>query len=78
MSSSTLRDDAAFTAASNTKKSDIDFLQNNPEDEYELDDIRDGLEFPTEEERASLRRVPGTIPWNAYCEFLVFWTFRIY
>ncbi|KAF7340570.1 Peptide transporter PTR2A [Mycena sanguinolenta] len=34
--------------------------------EYELDGIHDGLIFPTEEERATLRRVPDSIPWNAY------------
>ncbi|KAF8635253.1 hypothetical protein AX15_000479 [Amanita polypyramis BW_CC] len=34
--------------------------------EYELDGIHDGLEFPTEEERTILRRVPDTIPWGAY------------
>lgn len=35
----------------------------------ELDGIHDGLEFPTEEEKATLRRVADTIPWNAYREF---------
>lgn len=32
----------------------------------ELDGIHDGLVFPTEEERATLRRVADKIPWNAY------------
>ncbi|KAL0572866.1 hypothetical protein V5O48_009096 [Marasmius crinis-equi] len=32
----------------------------------ELDGIHDGLEFPTEEEKASLRRVADRMPWNAY------------
>ena len=36
---------------------------------HELDGIHDGLEFPTEEEKLVLRRVPDTIPWNAYREF---------
>ena len=31
-----------------------------------LDGIHDGLEFPTEEEKKTLRRVADTIPWNAY------------
>ena len=35
---------------------------------HELDGIHDGLEFPTEEEKKILRRVPDTIPWAAYCE----------
>ncbi|KAK0199819.1 POT family-domain-containing protein [Desarmillaria ectypa] len=34
--------------------------------ENELDGIHDGLEFPTEEEIDTLRRVSDTIPWNAY------------
>jgi proton-dependent oligopeptide transporter, POT family len=32
----------------------------------DLDGIHDGLEFPTDEERATLRRVPDKIPWPAY------------
>ncbi|KAF8920832.1 peptide transporter PTR2A [Mucidula mucida] len=34
--------------------------------ELERDGIHDGLEFPTKEERATLRRVSDAIPWNAY------------
>ncbi|KAF8805077.1 peptide transporter PTR2A [Phlegmacium glaucopus] len=34
--------------------------------DHELDGIHDSLTFPTEEERATLRRVPDSIPWNAY------------
>ncbi|SJL03952.1 probable PTR2-Di-and tripeptide permease [Armillaria ostoyae] len=34
--------------------------------EHELDGIHDGLEFPTEEEIATLRRVSDKLPWNAY------------
>ena len=30
------------------------------------DGIHDDLEFPTEDERRTLRRVADTIPWNAY------------
>ncbi|KAJ7686007.1 peptide transporter PTR2A [Mycena rosella] len=33
---------------------------------HELDGIHDGLEFPTDEERATLRRVSDTLPWNTY------------
>ncbi|KAF5336761.1 hypothetical protein D9758_016383 [Tetrapyrgos nigripes] len=32
----------------------------------EFDGIHDGLEFPTDEERVTLRRVSDAIPWNAY------------
>jgi len=49
------------------KKSDSDSLQKSLEKEHELDEIHDGLEFPTEEEKATLRRVPDSVPWNAYC-----------
>ena len=72
MSNAILKDDPAFAAAIDTKRSDTDSLQKNSEDEHELDGIHDGLEFPTEEERATLRRVPDTVPWNAYCEFVLF------
>ncbi|KAF9456670.1 peptide transporter PTR2A [Collybia nuda] len=34
--------------------------------QYVPDGIHDGLEFPTEEERRTLRRVADKIPWNAY------------
>ncbi|KAE9398197.1 peptide transporter PTR2A [Gymnopus androsaceus JB14] len=34
--------------------------------ELELDGVHDGLEFPTDEERAVLRRVSDTIPWSAF------------
>jgi POT family proton-dependent oligopeptide transporter len=31
------------------------------------DGVHDGLVFPTDDERATLRRVPDSIPINAYC-----------
>ncbi|PFH49857.1 hypothetical protein AMATHDRAFT_62389 [Amanita thiersii Skay4041] len=34
--------------------------------DFELDGIHDGLEFPTDEERETLRRVSDSIPWPAY------------
>jgi len=37
--------------------------------DQELDGIHDGLIFPTEDERLTLRRVPDSIPWNTYCKF---------
>lgn len=36
--------------------------------DHELDGIHDGLVFPTEEEKLTLRRIPDSIPWNAYRE----------
>ena len=36
-----------------------------------LDGIHDGLEFPTEEEKKTLRRVADKIPWNSYRQYLV-------
>ncbi len=44
--------------------------------ELERDGIHDGLEFPTKEERATLRRVSDAIPWNAYCVHIS--SFQIY
>ena len=38
--------------------------------EEDLDGIHDGLEFPTEDEKKTLRRVSDKIPWSAYCELL--------
>lgn len=37
---------------------------------YEDDGIHNGLEFPTEKEKNTLRRVSDSIPWNAYRECL--------
>lgn len=37
-----------------------------PDRESALDIIHDGLVFPTEEEKQTLRRISDTIPWNAY------------
>ena len=36
--------------------------------DHELDGIHDGLVFPNEHERETLRRVSDAIPWNAYCK----------
>ena len=35
--------------------------------EHELDGIHDGLVYPTEEERRTLRRIPDVLPWAMYC-----------
>jgi POT family proton-dependent oligopeptide transporter len=72
--SAPLKDDIALAAAIPMKKSDTDYLEKISEHEpdHELDGIHDGLVFPTEEERATLRRVPDTVPWSAYCEFRLF------
>jgi proton-dependent oligopeptide transporter, POT family len=45
------------------KSSDLELEELN-------DGIHDGLEFPTEEEKLSLRRIPDAIPWNAYSKFV--------
>lgn len=61
-------DDAVFAAVSDMKKYESDEKHNSSSElSHELDGIHDGLEFPTEEERVTLRRVSDTIPWNAYC-----------
>ncbi|CAA7270518.1 unnamed protein product [Cyclocybe aegerita] len=56
----------ALMAAAEIKKHDSISTEKHSELDHELDGIHDGLVFPTEEERATLRRVPDTIPWNAY------------
>lgn len=44
---------------------------------YEDDGIHDGLEFPTEEERHTLRRVSDKLPWAAYRMSLLSYIFII-
>lgn len=61
-------DDQTAAALVDEKKSNHNESSAGSELEHELDGIHDGLEFPTEEERATLRRVPDKVPWNAYCE----------
>lgn len=69
-------DDNAIAAISEAKhiqseeKRDMD-LKSASDSEAELDGIHDGLEFPTEEEKLTLRRVADAIPWNAYCEWML-------
>ena len=43
-------------------------LRDLEEDSHELDGIHDGPELPTEEEKATLRRVPDSLPLRAYRE----------
>lgn len=53
---------------SNTLDSDYSHDHKDDPEAPANDGIHDGLEFPTEEEKKTLRRVADTIPWNAYCE----------
>ncbi|KAL1943975.1 hypothetical protein VTO73DRAFT_3793 [Trametes versicolor] len=52
------------------KHDELEYEKKNLDDstsqEHELDGIHDGLEFPTKDERHTLRRVSDTIPWSAY------------
>ncbi|KAK7436702.1 hypothetical protein VKT23_018957 [Stygiomarasmius scandens] len=48
------------------EKVELDHASSNNEDELVADGIHDGLVFPTEEERLTLRRVSDRIPWAAY------------
>ena len=63
------------TGLAKTQKDELELekkgatLRDLEEDSHELDGIHDGLEFPTDEERDLLRRVPDHIPWNAYREY---------
>ncbi|PPR01223.1 hypothetical protein CVT26_015298 [Gymnopilus dilepis] len=58
-------DDVGLVALADVKKHDAESSQQSEVD-HEYDEIHEGLEFPTEEERATLRRVPDSLPWNAY------------
>ncbi|KAL0577272.1 hypothetical protein V5O48_004700 [Marasmius crinis-equi] len=58
-----------IAALSHVKKNEILVDQTHStdvKDSAELDGIYDGLEFPSEEEKATLRRVADRMPWNAY------------
>ncbi|KXN81955.1 putative peptide transporter ptr2 [Leucoagaricus sp. SymC.cos] len=52
--------------AQSDEKREMSDSRSDSEIEAELDGIHDGLEFPTEEERRTLRRVADSIPWAAY------------
>jgi POT family proton-dependent oligopeptide transporter len=45
-------------------------VHHDEQDDKDVDDpVHRGLELPTEEERATLRRIADAIPWNAYRQF---------
>jgi proton-dependent oligopeptide transporter, POT family len=66
-------DDAHFAGLAEAKKDETILSQKHAimetSSEEELDGIHDGLEFPTEEEKETLRRVPDKLPLNAYCKY---------
>lgn len=71
-------DRAEFAAAHEAALHKADSKENpnlaassSSKDEPELDNVHDGLEFPTEEERLTLRRVADSVPWNSYLIALV-------
>jgi len=63
-------DDEGFEAVGDIKKEieQLSYANRSDDNSHELDGIHDDLEFPTGEERATLRRVADAIPWNAYRE----------
>lgn len=61
-------DDGLAAAFSDIKKHQVESSEVVSSVEHELDGVHDGLVFPTEEEKQTLRRVSDSIPWNAYCE----------
>lgn len=54
-------DDRRFSLATSLEKKD-------PVLDSDDDSAHEGLEFPSEEELATLRRVSDTLPWTAYSE----------
>lgn len=54
----------------------LDICHSNVVDS-ELDGIHDDMIFPTEEERATLRRVADTVPWNAYRKIQYFVQYKL-
>lgn len=67
-------DTAEFAGLGEAKKHEYEYEKSHvvSEEGDEPDGIHDGLEFPTEDERLMLRRVPDKVPWGAYCEFCVY------
>jgi hypothetical protein len=66
--------DDAIVALAEARRTEYQSEKKRLSDDYvassvHIDDgIHNGLEFPTEEEIATLRRVSDNIPWSAYCE----------
>lgn len=61
-------DDGIAVAFAELKKHQVESSEVVSATDHELDGIHDGLIFPTEEEKQTLRRVSDNIPWSAYCE----------
>ncbi|OBZ77984.1 putative peptide transporter ptr2 [Grifola frondosa] len=66
-------DDAAFAGYAEAKRDEARLgvdekkaVSSAEVSQAELDGIHDGLEFPTDEERETLRRVSDALPWTAY------------
>jgi len=68
-------DDNIFQGYAEAKRHEADVKKDSVSDDvvhslvdekHYSDGIHDGLEFPSEEEKFTLRRVPDRIPWNAY------------
>ncbi|KAF9259273.1 peptide transporter PTR2A [Marasmius fiardii PR-910] len=57
---------AVHEAEVKNEKENHNLTVSSSKDEPELDGIHDGLEFPTEEEMLTLRRVADNVPWNSY------------
>ncbi|KAF9269358.1 PTR2-domain-containing protein [Marasmius fiardii PR-910] len=55
-----------IVALSHVKKDELIDEKQSFQSEQELDGIHDDLEFPTEEEKLTLRRVADKMPWDSY------------
>jgi len=70
-----LQGDSALIALSESQKDDVYNDEKHRHDEQDPiqdnndDLIHHGLEFPTDQERETLRRVADAIPWNAYRQY---------
>jgi len=60
------RDEVAAAAFADAKVNEKSSLATESVRDEPLDEDHAGLIFPTEEEKKTLRRVPDSIPWNAY------------
>jgi len=61
-------DNAIMTSELKHAETEKSGFHSDSELDQDEDGVYDGLEFPTEEEKRTLRRVADSIPWAAYCQ----------
>lgn len=60
-------DDRRLSLVASLEKKDS-IPDDDDDDDDDDDSAHEGLEFPSEEELVTLRRVSDALPWTAYCK----------